>query len=92
MRVIELGSGLSIHFLDSELAGVRGLVSLFLSFQGTGLVGILCAKLGASVVLTDKCFALPLMQANARENAADSVRRSQMPLCALTCHRWLGVT
>eukprot|EP00960_Hanusia_phi_P060914 764668-Hanusia_phi.AAC.1 len=57
------------HFGESGMNGLR-VIELG---SGTGLVGILCAKLGANVILTDKYFAIPLMEANARENAADSV-------------------
>mmetsp|Transcript_24934 Transcript_24934/g.82144 ORF Transcript_24934/g.82144 Transcript_24934/m.82144 type:complete len:259 (-) Transcript_24934:2222-2998(-) len=62
------------HFGEHGMKGMR-VIELG---SGTGLVGILCAKLGASVVLTDKCFALPLMQANAMENAADSMARGDI--------------
>lgn len=35
---------------------------------GTGLAGLVCAKLGARVVITDKTFVLPLIDANTRLN------------------------
>lgn len=35
---------------------------------GTGLAGLVCARLGARVVVTDKAFVLPLIAANTRLN------------------------
>lgn len=38
---------------------------------GTGLVGLVCAALGASVLLTDLAQGLPLLQRNLRRNGGD---------------------
>ena len=45
---------------------------------GTGMAGVVCAKLGARVCITDKQFVLPLIWANATLNSAEAVERGEV--------------
>lgn len=45
---------------------------------GTGMAGVVCAKLGARVCITDKHFVLPLIWANATLNGAEAVERGEV--------------
>ncbi|CAM9536576.1 unnamed protein product, partial [Hapterophycus canaliculatus] len=68
------------HYLDqaygSRLSGMRVLEL----GAGTGLAGIVAARLGASVVLTDQSKLLPTLMKNARANAWDlEVGQSRPP-------------
>ncbi|CAB1100973.1 unnamed protein product [Ectocarpus sp. CCAP 1310/34] len=67
------------HYLDqaygSRLSGMRVLEL----GAGTGLAGLVAARLGASVILTDQSKLLPTLIANARANAQDLEFSRQPP-------------
>ncbi|CAM9963416.1 unnamed protein product [Pylaiella littoralis] len=71
------------HYLDQAYGPqLRGMRVLELG-AGTGLAGIVAARLGASVVLTDQSKILPTLVRNARANAQDLEcrRRPIFPDC-----------
>lgn len=66
------GAGSSEGGGVSLITGMSGLEVLELG-AGTGLVGMVCGKLGARVSITDKDFVVPLIWANARQNTPEQV-------------------
>jgi predicted nicotinamide N-methyase len=55
---------------------------------GTGLVGLVLSRLGASVLLTDQACALPLLAYNVAQNCADSAGASDHPRVAIGKLTW----
>eukprot|EP00752_Nemacystus_decipiens_P017897 g16046.t1 len=72
------------HYLDQAYGSrLRGMRVLEVG-AGTGLAGIVAARLGASVALTDQSKMLPTLEKNARSNARDlECRRlsASSPVC-----------
>jgi hypothetical protein len=60
-----------------QRGGMSGLEVLELG-AGTGIAGMVCAKLGARVAITDKDFVVPLITANAQRNAPEQVAHGQV--------------
>uniref|UniRef100_A0A3P9HTH0 EEF1A lysine methyltransferase 3 n=1 Tax=Oryzias latipes TaxID=8090 RepID=A0A3P9HTH0_ORYLA len=59
------------RFLEDQSVNLKGMRIIELG-AGTGLVGILAARLGAEVTLTDLPLALPQLQANVSANTLSS--------------------